>query len=188
MNNINYIAHKILNSNYRLFIHLVLVFVFYSFFYGNKLILCMNEDTSNHIVKIPRRDIDNVIQGLEEQIRSLKNIKNAVINPIDPVSEPIVETVPSHQVRALKKEITDFASSQVCFIEEVNRLNAKISDLQLENNKLENEITEQFIELRDHHRSEFRKHSILVKELEDSIRSKDAKIEHLEYILRRNRF
>ena len=87
----------------------------------------MNEDTSNQIVQIPRRDIDNVIQGLEEQIRSLKNMRNSILNPLDPVAE--AKSGPSHQVLALKREIMTYAGSHAHYLERIAEQKQTIEEL-----------------------------------------------------------
>ena len=49
---LNYYTHLLLNSKYKIFINLTLIFIFYLFLYGNTQALCMNK-ISNDVEDIP---------------------------------------------------------------------------------------------------------------------------------------
>lgn len=114
---LNYKIHLILQSKYKLYL---IVLAIYSLYYGNNIIYCMNENNFDQIAKIPK-DLDNVIQGLEEQIRSLKIMRNSILTPLDTVVEPIAEakSAPSHQVLALKREIMTYAGSNAHYLDRI---------------------------------------------------------------------
>ena len=68
---INYIAHSILSSNYRLFIHLLIIFIIYSMFYGNKITFCMNDNPD--MVNVPAIAETKKIPRTSHQVQALKN-------------------------------------------------------------------------------------------------------------------
>lgn len=106
MNNIYYNIHLILISKYKIFVNLLIILSIYFLFYENKIIYCMNDNST----------------GLKA-----------------PTVAEAKETA-SHQVQTLKKEITDYAGSQVELLEKIERRDLKILKLKEKVSRLERQV------------------------------------------------
>ena len=75
MNKLNYNIHLLLTSKYKIFINLFIIFVIYSFLYGNKIIYCMNDNINSVETPIMAEAKASArpshqVQALMEEIRS----------------------------------------------------------------------------------------------------------------------
>ena len=73
MLHLNYQIHKILNSKYRVFINLFFILLIYSFIYGDKLIYCMNENTTASDIPVRAEEKEtqsHQVQALMREVRS----------------------------------------------------------------------------------------------------------------------
>lgn len=107
MKQLNYIAHKLLISRYFLFINLFIILAIYTFLYGNKIALCMNDT-----------NISNIAEPKVSVVRSLQ-----VMTPLQrEVSEflGVAETIQKQNliiaeqeatINQLKTKQTDFRSN-----------------------------------------------------------------------------
>ena len=135
MSHINYIAHLILNSNYRIFIQLAILFIFYSFIYSNQIVYCMNDTNITNIAE-PKV---SVVRGLQ------------VMTPLQrEVSEflGVAETIQKQNAIIAEQEatISQLKAEQIDFRSKAERcVNALILDRQNIMDTLKTDVSKKVI-------------------------------------------
>lgn len=108
MNNLNYIAHVLLSSKYRLVYYFTIIFLIYFTFYSDKIVYCMTNDNDNGSEISSLCDFDHIFDFGNPNIVETPTVAEA--------KEPIR---PSHQVIALANEIKSFAGTQIPLLEQI---------------------------------------------------------------------
>lgn len=110
---LNYTTHLLLNSKYRLFINLAVIFIFYSLLYGNKIIFCMNDNTAP--IEAP------IVAESKESVRPSHQIlalKNNIINYLDPQDDLVKELTSLNGNIIFKTRHVEFLEKKKLWLEE----------------------------------------------------------------------
>lgn len=146
MFNLQYFTHQLINSKYTLLINLFIIFVFYSLFYGTKLIYCMNDNPdpictpvvaeakeihrpSQQLLAIKREIMTyagaqtNFIERLDEQTRVIEDQKTTISDM-------------QNEIVSLRKKL----ERNKLLEQEINELNYLKRDLEAQKNSINSDI------------------------------------------------
>ena len=143
MSTIQYQIHLLLNSKYRMFIHLFIIFTIYSLFYGNKIIYCMTEGSdipvtaeAKPLTTRPRVELTNLEELIHRNIDSYIGDKALIENQQEEIAR-LAKEVEFHKelLKAIDTEgrldllASEYGETRLCIDRVCEKYNKSLHDV-----------------------------------------------------------